>query len=114
MASNSVKTYKITCASSNTAYNVLTGTTSAPTAVPVVADKGRAITFQCQTNGAIGYAGGSDVANGTTNTGILFQGPDGAYTPPVSPTSSGYQAQDWWVSSDTGGAVIVVQLVKHV
>ncbi len=111
MASNSVKTYKVTCTNANTAYNVLTGTTSAPTIVPVAADKGRGITFQCQTNGAKGFAGGSDVSS---NAGVVFLGPDGAYSPAVSPTSSGYQAQDWWVSSDTAGAVIVVQLVKHV
>lgn len=111
MASNSVKTYKITCTLANTAYNVLTGTTLAPTTVPVAADKGRGITFQCQTNGAKGFAGGSDVFS---NAGILFLGPDGAYAPAVSPTSTGYQAQDWWVYSDTAAAIIVVQLVKHV
>jgi len=111
MASNSIKTYRITCTLANTAYNVVTGTTSAPTTVTLSTHKGRAITFQCQTNGAFGFAGGDDVVS---NAGINFLGPDGAYGPPVSPTSSGFQAADWWVKSDTAGAIIVAQLIKHV
>lgn len=111
MASNSIRTYKITCTAANTAYNVVTGTTSAQTTIPSPSDKGRAITFQCQTNGALGYAGGFDVVTGG---GITFLGPDGAYTPTASPTPSGYNANDWWVSSDTAGAIIVVQLIRQV
>jgi len=108
------KTYKITCTNANTAYNVVTGTTSAPTTVAEVgyANKGIGISFQCQTAGAAGFAGGSDVVS---NAGITFLGPDGDYDPPASKlSSSGVQASEWWVSSDTAGAVIVVQLIKHV
>jgi len=113
MPSNNLKTYKITCTAANTPYNVFTGlTTGLPQGtVLTYADKGRGITFQCQTAGATGYAGGDDVFS---NAGIAFIGPDGAYSPPVSVTTSGYQADDWWVYSDTAGAVIVVQLIKHV
>lgn len=111
MASNSIKTYKVTCSQSNTAFNVLTGTTSAPTTVVTAEDKGVVITFQCQTNGAIGKAGGSDVVS---NAGIVFAGPAGIYSPQAGKSSSAYQAADWWVSADTGGAVVVVQIVKHV
>lgn len=112
MASNSIKTYKITCTNANTAYNVLTGTTVAPIqANATYADKGISITFQCQTAGAMGKAGGSDVV---TNAGIQFTGPLGSYSLTPGKSSSEYQAAEWWVSSDTGGAIIVVQLVKHV
>lgn len=111
MASNSIRTYKITCTLANTAYNVVTGTTSAQTTIPSPSDKGRGITFQCQTNGAVGFAGGSDVVS---NVGISFLGPDGAYTPVSSPTPCGYNANDWWVSSDTAEAIIVVQLLRSI
>jgi hypothetical protein len=116
VASNSIKTFKITCAASNTAYNVLSGTTSAPTTANAsnYANKGVAITFQCQTNGAVGKAGGSDVV---TNAGITFSGtaPQAPYSPSHSSISSvSYQVADWWVSADTNDTVIVVQLIKHV
>lgn len=107
------KTYKVTCTLANTRYNVVTGTIVAPTNsdfTPV--NKGRGITFQCQTNGALGYAGGTDVVS---NAGIAFLGPDGSYQPAAGgPGSSGFQAYDWWVVSDTAGAVIVVQLTKGI
>jgi len=107
-------TYKVTCTNANTAYNLLTGTTVAPTmAQRVAASKGHGITFQCQTNGALGFAGGSDVFS---NAGIAFLGPDGAYQPPAGsqPGSSSFQAGDWWVYSDTAGAIVVGQLIKSV
>lgn len=107
------KTYKVTCTVANTAYSVVTGTTTAPGNTSfTTANKGRGITFQCQTNGATGFAGGSDVVS---NAGIEFLGPDGAYQPPEGgPGSSGFQACDWWVSSNTAGAVIVVQLIRSI
>jgi hypothetical protein len=107
------KTYKITCTNANTAYNVVTGTTSPPTNTNFTpANKGRGITFQCQTNGALGFYGGSDVVS---NAGIATTGPDGAYQPSGGgPGSSGFQACDWWVASDTAGAIIVVQLTKGI
>lgn len=107
------KTYKITCTAANTAYNVVTGTTTAPTNTNFTpANKGRGITFQCQTNGALGYAAGSDVVS---NAGIAFLGPDGNYQPAAGgPGSSGFFACDWWVASDTAGAIIVVQLTKGI
>lgn len=109
-----VKTYKVTCTAANTAYNLLTGTTVAPTmAQRVAASKGHGITFQCQTNGVLGYAGNSDVVS---NAGIAFSGPDGAYQPPGGSQagSSAFQAGDWWVAADMAGAVVVGQLIKAV
>lgn len=119
MASNSIKTYKVTCAVANTAYSVLTGTIVAPTLAQAGgfnhADKGRAVTFQCQTTGAVATIGGSDII---TNAGINIagsaDGSGGGYSPPGSDVSAVIQIQDWWVSSDTAGAVVVAQLVKHV
>lgn len=107
------KTYKVTCTSANTAYNVVTGTTTAPdNTLFIPANKGRGITLQCQTNGALGYYGMSDVVS---NAGIVSLGPDGAYQPASGgPGSSGFQACDWWVASDTAGAIIVVQLTKGI
>jgi hypothetical protein len=107
------KTFKVTCTAANTPYNVATGTTSAPTQANFTADnKGRGIIFQCQTNGALGFAGGSDVVS---LGGIAFLGPDGAYQPPDGgPGSSGYQAHAWWVASDTAGAIIIVQLIHSI
>lgn len=108
------KTYKVVCTLANTAYSLLTGTTTAPTLAQITAvNKGHGITFQCQTNGALGFAGMSDVFS---NAGIAFLGPDGAYQPPggSQPGSSAFQAGDWWVYSDTAGAVVVGQLIKSV
>jgi hypothetical protein len=112
------KTYVVTCTLANTAYNLLSGTTAAPTMEQrVAASKGHGITFQCQVNGALGYVGGSDlVVAGVITNGIAFLGPDGAYQPPggSQPGSSAFQAGDWWVASDTAGAVIVGQLIKSI
>lgn len=106
------KTYKVTCTNANTAYNVVTGTTVAPTnAQRDPANKGKGITFQCQTNGALGKAGMSDVVS---NAGIQFLGPDGAYTPPAGVSPSSYNAEEWWVTADTAGAVVVAQLIHTI
>lgn len=107
------KTYKITCTNANTAYNVVTGTTVPPTNADflVAANKGKGIVFQCQTNGALGKAGMSDVVS---NAGIVFLGPDGSYTPPAGVSPSSYNATEWWVSADTAGAIVTVQLIHTI
>jgi hypothetical protein len=106
------KTYVVTCTLANTAYNIVTGTTVAPTLAGGTFNydhKGRGIIFQCQTNGALGKAGMSNVVS---LGGIVFLGPDGAYEPVAGVAPNSYNANDWWVSCDTAGGVVVVQLIK--
>jgi hypothetical protein len=108
-----VKTYVVTCTLANTAYNVLTGTTVAPTGPTNYVDKGCEITFQNQgsNSSAIIEVGGSDVV---TLGGIELNGRSAAYTVGKKSSSSGIQASDWWVTSDIAGQVVVVQLIKSV
>lgn len=109
MALANVTTYVVTCSSANTAYNVLSGTTAAPTLTDDLNYTAQGATFQMQTNAATGKAGGSDVVS---NGGVQFFGPDGAYTLPACTFPYGYHVQDWWVTSSAAGGVIVVQFVR--
>lgn len=119
MASNSIKTYKITCTLANTAYNVVTGTTSAPTSPTLSTHKGVNVTFQGQNSDVAYVIGGSDII---TNGGITVIGidnssgtlPDHTYSPSSGLTGSAYNMADWWVSSNNAGAIMIVQLIKHV
>lgn len=110
---SNVKTYIVTCTNANTAYNVLSGTTVAPTTPYAPADKGCEITFQNQaaTATTIMKIGGTDVVS---LGGIRLNGTDTSYTIGKKSTHSGIQSGDWWVTSDVAGQVCVVQLVKSV
>lgn len=106
-----VKTVAVTCTLANTAYNLATGTTAAPTTPRDNKLVGAEVTIQNQTTGSVLTFGGSDVVTvgglkisylGAFSMGSLTLG------------SSGVQLQDLWVTSDTGGAVVVVLLRKSV
>jgi hypothetical protein len=108
-----VKTYVVTCTLANTAYNFLTGTIAAPTSQATSADKGIEATFQNQaaTTTTVFKVGASDVV---TNGGVRLNGTDAAYTVGKKSTASGIQPSDWWVTSDTAGQVVVMQLIKSI
>ena len=106
-----LKTIKVTCTAANTAYNVVTGTTVAPAVARDNTLVGQEVTIQNQTSGSVLTVGGSDVVS---NGGIqvLYRG---AYSlGNLTSTFSGIQLQEFWVSSDTAGAVGIVQLRKAV
>jgi hypothetical protein len=104
-----IKTVKVTCTVANTAYNVVTGTTSAPTN----RNKdyiGSEATFQNQTTGSVATVGASDVVS---NAGIILIERGAAQTVRgVNP--SAVQLQEWFVSSNVAGGIVVVQLRKFV
>lgn len=103
------KTVKITCTNANTAYNVVTGTTSAPTGARNSDYVGEEVTFQNQTSGTVASVGGSDVVStGGIQLSYLASATDRGGNP------SAIQLQEYWVSSNTNGGVVLVRLRKRV
>lgn len=105
-----IKSIKITCTQANTAYNVVTGTTAAPTLPRDVNFVGEEATFQNQTTGSVATVGASDII---INCGIILASKGAAETV-RGHNPSAIQLQEWWVSSDTPGGIVVVQLRKRV
>jgi hypothetical protein len=103
------KTIKVTCTAANTAYNVQTGTITGPTArnkdyVGVEAN------FQNQTDNSVASIGFSDVVS---NAGIILID-KGTNETVRGVNPSAVNLADWWVSSDTAGGIVVVQLRRFV
>lgn len=105
-----LKEYVITCAVANTAYNVLSGTTAAPTTPYTAADKGWEATVQNQTAGTVAKVGGADVVS---LGGLLLIDIGGTQTYRGN-TPSGIQVGEMWVSSNTNNGVVLVQLKKYI
>ncbi len=104
-----VATFKVVCTLAETPYNVASGTTSAPTTPRSLVYVGQEATFQNQTSGSLATIGASDVVD---NGGLILDYLVGETVRGNTPTS--VQLQEWWVSSDTPGGIVVVQLRKLV
>lgn len=104
------KTVKVTCTLANTAYNVATGTTGAPTSTSHT-NAGRGLLVNVQHATAVATVGASDVV---TNGGVRFTGENVTHSYPAMPNASAYRLEDVWVSSSVAGAVVVFQIVKHI
>lgn len=106
---SSLTTIRVVCTNANTAYNLVTGTTSAPTTARDSNYVGDELTVQNQTANSIVSLGGSNVVT-VGGVQLTYQ----AVANSRSMTPTGIQLQEWWVSSNTPGTVVLVILRKRV